>query len=601
MVSLNRDGFMKKDKKGFTLIEILVCLVIMIAIAGIFSINFIKNLNSNKQREYDDLIKKIEASADAYVTLHKSREDYDYKDLHLVMENDDSFAYITLEELDDDGLLTKDNLTNPMNGRTLSGVVKFSNDKGIYEFEYIENPEGLITVVYERNGAESISRTAKAFICETSDIASCVQDTLLPSIERPDGRVFGWSTNPDDTSSQYKSHTSLKTLLTNKSYRLEGTKLHIYAITSAPRIIHFEDPDNPYNFVSNLSCTVYNNTPSCPIKLPDFTVEPYYEKVGWNTNPNKTGIDHKIGTKLDVDKSTTLYLNKKIRDFDIKVNKLNRISSTETIPANINIIFVLDVSGSMSGSSRLGNLKKVTTGLVDKMNFTNSTVSLIPFASGSSTRLSFSNDRLRIKSEINSLSAGGGTNFSSAIATTNSLASNIPNSNPTFVIFVSDGYSSISSSDTNLRELKSKTTIYSMGIGAGHDTDTLTTIASSYKTYYSYNDSSDDSSLTKFYELFQDIIQDITILQGDGEENAITMTVKNGLLDMGNLVLSPKYPITIYLNNSLIDTFTSENNYLKKNGSNYTFNVFEYAKNKSSIGVENMSRLRIKYFYTRDK
>ncbi len=601
MVSLNRDGFMKKDKKGFTLIEIIVCLIILIAIAGIFSINFVKNLNSNRQREYDELIDKIESSADAYVTLHKSADDYDYKDLHLVMENDDSFTYITLEELDNDGLLSKDKFTNPINGNALSGVVKFSNKKGIYDFEYIENPEGLITVVYERNGAESISRTAKAFICETNDITSCVQDSLLPFIERPDGRVFGWSTNPDDTSSPYKGHTSLKTLLTNKDYIVEGNKLHIYAITSAPRIIHFEDPDNPSNFVSNLSCTVYNNVRSCPIKLPDFTVEPYYEKVGWNTNPNKTGIDHPIGFKLEAEKSMTLYLNKKIRDFNIKVNKLNRISSTETIPANINIIFVLDVSGSMSGSSRLGNLKKVTTGLVDKMNFTNSTVSLITFSSGSSTRLNFSNDRLRIKSEINSLSANGGTNFPSAISTTNSLASNVPNSNPTFVIFVSDGYDSISSSNSNLIQLKTKTTIYSMGIGAGHDSETLKTIASSNKTYYAYNDSSDDSSLTKFYELFQDIIQDITILQGDGEENAITMTVKNGLLDMGNLVLSTKYPIAIYLNNSLIDTFTSENTYLKKNGSDYTFNVFEYAKNRSSIGVENMSRLRIKYFYTRDK
>ncbi len=140
-----------------------------------------------------------------------------------------------------------------------------------------------------------------------------------------------------------------------------------------------------------------------------------------------------------------------------------------------------------------------------------------------------------------------------------------------------------------------------MGIGSGHDSSTLRTIASNANTYYSYNDSGDDAALTKFYELFQDIIQDITILQGDGEENAISLTVKDGLLDLGNLVLSTKYPIDIYLNNTLIDTFTGENKYLKKNGTNYNFNVFDYAQDKSNVSLEEMSKLRIKYFYTRDK
>lgn len=588
---------------GFTLIEIIVCIAILVVIAGIFSINFIKKLNYNKEEDYKSTIEKIKTAADTYVTMHKESENGDYEDIKLVIDNDQTFTHITLDELKDDGLITDKNIINPKTGENLKGIVKFSKEDGVLDFEYIPEPKNYITIIYHRNGADSISRTAKAIECSSGNLTSCVQNEMLPSIDRIGGRVYGWSTNYADTTSPFKENTSLKNLLLSSNYEIDAERrLNLYAITSEDIFVYFEDKNEEGTTQDTRSCTIYNTTPSCKITMPDYPVDAFHDKKGWNTNIDSTGYNYSIGSEGDFEKNVTLYTEKEVKPFDIKINKLKRTSGTSVVPSNINIIFVLDTSGSMS-SGRLSSLKTVTTGLVDRMNFSNSTVSLITFSTGSSTILKYDQDRLRIKSEINRLSASGGTNFKAAIASAEILAKEKTNDKSNFVIIVSDGYPtlSISPNDPVLTSLKSNATIYTMGIGYNHDADYMTRLATKPETYYAYDESTDDRSLSKFYAIFQDIVENITILEGDGEENAIIKEVTEGKLELGILVLSDKYPLTIYLDNTLLDTMTTKTEYLYVENGIYYFDIYKYAKDNKNVGFENMANLRIKYFYTEDE
>lgn len=589
-----------KKKKGFTLIEIIVCIVLLIAIAGIFAFNFMGSLSTNRDRIYKRIIENIESAGDAYITTVDLKTD-DFEDIRFVMNEEENFTYITLDELKEAGLLSSKDVINNKTGTPLEGVVKFTNDEGRYDFEYIENPGNIVTIVYEKNGADQVSRTAQAFLCEkTDDLAECVKTASLPIIKRAGGRTFGWSANSSDRSSDYKEGSQLKMLLKNSTFNIKNNRLSLYAITSKENMVYYETKEDYLSIPERTSCTVYNNMPSCDIILPDYELNEYYEKLGWNTNSDGSGRNYPANSKMAIDKSMTLYTSKKVKDFDILVNKLNRVTSTNVVSANLNIIFCLDVSGSMSSYNRLSNLKKVTTGLVRRLNLRNSTISLISFSSSSSVRLRFDQDESKIIHELNNLWASGGTSFTSAISATNSIMSTVNNGKNSVVIFVSDGQSSISSNYGPLVELKRKATIYAMGLGVAANNAQLRTIASSMSTYFTYNDSGDDMSLERFYRTFEDIVQNIIILEGDGLENAIPTTVKAGRLTLSSLVISDKYPVDIFLNGSKIGTYSTPNQYFYKEGGTYYFDVYNFSKDNPSIGLANMKNLRIKYFYKED-
>ena len=592
---------MKKGNRGFTLIELIVCIVILMAIAGIFSINFIKNLNNTKDSEYKDIISRIESSADAYVTTYKDSSDSNFDDIKLVVDSDESFCYIPLEEIKSKGFLD-DELINPKTGEEFKGVVKFTKEEnGNYKFEYIEGATDYVTVVYEKNGADSVTRVAQSFLCENpndrENLAKCVGSANLPSITRSGGNILGWSTDMNAKTSDYPASTSLSRLIANSDYKLVDNKLYLYAITNIEKSVKLDKSNIGISEVSNVKCTTYNNDGKCDVTLPSFTVPEYYEAVGWNTNINGTGDNIAMNSKSEVSSDITLYATMKLKDFDISVNRLNRVSSTTVTPSNINIILVLDVSSSMSSNSRLSNLKKVCKGLVERVNLDNSTVSLIKFNSSAQTVLTMSQNKSDIEDSIDSLKASGGTSFTTAISMANSLMSNFNNGKETYVIFVSDGISSINGTYSNLIELKSKTKIYSMGIGASSDNEYLKIIASGDNNFYNYDDNADDDNLSSFYSLFDDIVQNIIILEGDGKENAKSETVINGKLNLGNLVISNDYKVEIYLNDIFKDSFGFPNEYLYLDNGSYYFDVLNYSLANTDIGLANMQNLRIRFFY----
>ena len=91
------------------------------------------------------------------------------------------------------------------------------------------------------------------------------------------------------------------------------------------------------------------------------------------------------------------------------------------------------------------------------------------------------------------------------------------------------------------------------------------------------------------------------ILEGDGLENAILTHVKDGQLELGNLIISNDYPLEIFLNDTQLDSFTGENKYFYQDKDLYYFDVYNYALDNNRVGLDSMSNLRIKFFYTEDK
>lgn len=89
-----------RNKKGFTLTEIIVVIAILVVVAGIFSVNMINTLNKNKEEEGKTVVTQIKAAADTYVSTNPSEVEKLY--------NGFGFVDIPVGDLRDAGLLSED-------------------------------------------------------------------------------------------------------------------------------------------------------------------------------------------------------------------------------------------------------------------------------------------------------------------------------------------------------------------------------------------------------------------------------------------------------------------------------------------------------------
>lgn len=75
-----------KNKKGFTLVEIIVVIALLLVVAGIFTVNMVRTLNKNKNEENENVVTQITAAAEAFVStnpdeVEKLYEGYGYIDI----------------------------------------------------------------------------------------------------------------------------------------------------------------------------------------------------------------------------------------------------------------------------------------------------------------------------------------------------------------------------------------------------------------------------------------------------------------------------------------------------------------------------------------
>lgn len=106
----------KLNKKGFTLVELLVVLVILVVIMSIAIPSVTSSIERSKQKQYDSKIELLVSAAEIYADRHKNS-----------IENN---SIITIVDIVNDGLITKEQAKDPFDeSRTICGYYSNSSQK----------------------------------------------------------------------------------------------------------------------------------------------------------------------------------------------------------------------------------------------------------------------------------------------------------------------------------------------------------------------------------------------------------------------------------------------------------------------------------------
>lgn len=119
---------MKKNKKGFTLVEIIIVIGLLVVIAGIFSLNMISTLQKQRVEENDNVVSQILSAASTYVSVNPDEVENLY--------NGYGYVDIPIGDLRDAGLLSEE-LKDTETGERISDeeTVRVKLDLGDY-FDY---------------------------------------------------------------------------------------------------------------------------------------------------------------------------------------------------------------------------------------------------------------------------------------------------------------------------------------------------------------------------------------------------------------------------------------------------------------------------------
>ena len=319
---------------------------------------------------------------------------------------------------------------------------------------------------------------------------------------------------------------------TNVSVNQSGT-LYVCAKDNAGNI-------GSYELVVEEVVFDYNNTSSTTnIKLPIYYLEQ-------NTNypllePTRNGytFDSWVDENGDrvygyenLEDGDIVEATWNIIDVDIPADKIDKDTVGVLIENKINMILVLDVSGSMSGSE-LSNLQEVSNNLINSMSFqAGSTISIVQFESSADILLENKTSASEAIQVINGLNASGGTDFTNALSKTQTILDrNTFNKEETFVIFVSDGIDSDYNGEYSASVKSMVNTVYAIGIGSSANAAKLQMIASD-GCYFNSNDGLE--SLSQIFKKIQEEIRE-----------EVTIRSVNGLIELPNLYVSTDYPFVL--------------------------------------------------------
>lgn len=114
----------KLNRKGFTLVELLVVLVILVVIMTIAIPSVTSSIERSKEKQKNSKIELIISSAELYVDKYK---------------NSYSGNIVKIQDIICDGLLTKEEAKDPFNEKyTLSGYVSYTKSNN--EYKWIDMP-----------------------------------------------------------------------------------------------------------------------------------------------------------------------------------------------------------------------------------------------------------------------------------------------------------------------------------------------------------------------------------------------------------------------------------------------------------------------------
>ena len=164
-----------KSKKGFTLVELLVVIALMLTILGIAIVSFINVSNNKKQEAWEQVKKQIEAGALEYFNANE----YLFEGL-----SSESFGNITVGKLVEEDYLNK--VTDPRDGKAVDecSYVKVTRGNNGYKASYttevlneeICNNNNDSIIIITELGAPSLSPVIN---CTKGNSNWCVSDAKI--------------------------------------------------------------------------------------------------------------------------------------------------------------------------------------------------------------------------------------------------------------------------------------------------------------------------------------------------------------------------------------------------------------------------------------
>lgn len=117
------------NKKGFTLVEFLAVIVILLILVTLITPKVFSQLNNAENITQNEQIKSLINIAKIYV--QKNNVDIE----------DDEYEIITVEDIKNSGLINKKNVIDPKTKEQLTGCIKVTNENNKYTYEYKEANE----------------------------------------------------------------------------------------------------------------------------------------------------------------------------------------------------------------------------------------------------------------------------------------------------------------------------------------------------------------------------------------------------------------------------------------------------------------------------
>ena len=233
-----------------------------------------------------------------------------------------------------------------------------------------------------------------------------------------------------------------------------------------------------------------------------------------------------------------------INDIAVPVDKIDTDSVGVTIQNRVNIILLLDTSGSMKNGNKSPQLRAAVNNTINSMNFNNgSTITILQFTHVIKTYLMPTNNKIAALNFSNSYDPQYGDDENFALALNWSY--NIINQynmekDKTFIIFFTDG-NDVASTPAERKAAYQKirshvSEIFAVGLDmTSEGRNKLLDVISSSENYFDASPA--QANLEDiFWQIQEEIREEVTI-------NSV-----NGLINLSNLYVSSDYPFIIYVN-----------------------------------------------------
>ena len=115
------------NKKGYTLIELITVIAIVVAVGTFGAIGITKMISSTKEERYNEMIEDLKTAANTYFSIYSEKPEYSNLGLKEKLYTGDKILIIPISDLKD-ALLVEQHLKNPKDSKEVDGCVFITYD-----------------------------------------------------------------------------------------------------------------------------------------------------------------------------------------------------------------------------------------------------------------------------------------------------------------------------------------------------------------------------------------------------------------------------------------------------------------------------------------